>query len=124
MLENRTRITTSPGVSASTSICSKPAAILPSRSCIRNALNAFMSLPVQPDLDALGVQLDVVVEQVMPLRLVPRKTVFVEPAREHRVHALAQLAGTVRRIGVSPPEIGEGAHAVLHLAREPAKVAH
>src|SRR5262245_56228216 len=100
MLENFTRISTSPGVSASGFMLSKPAAILPSRSWIRNALNSLMSLPVQPDLEALAVELHVAVEEPVPARIVLRKAMRVEPGRHHRKHPVAKLARAVRRVAV------------------------
>src|SRR5688572_9665901 len=118
MLEYFTRMTTSPAVSASWTICSKPAATFPSRSWIRNALNAFMSGPVQPVLDALAVELDVVVEQPVPLAIVPRKAVRVEPARHHGKHAAPKLVRAVRRVAAARAEVRVGEHALLHLARE------
>src|SRR5688572_9338380 len=122
MLEYFTRMTTSPAVSASTLICSKPAATLPSRSWIRNALNALMSGPVQPILDALAVQLDVVIEQPVTLAEVARKAVRVEPGRHHGKHAAAKLVRAVGRVAVARPEVRVGQHAFLHLAREAVKL--
>src|SRR6185503_18020778 len=124
MLEYFTRITTSPGVSASRSIFSKPAATLPSRSWIRNALNSLMSLPVQPDLEALAVELHVAVEELVPPRIVLRKAVRIEPRRHHRKHSVAELVRAIGRITIARAEVRVGDHPLLHLARESREVAH
>src|SRR5262245_17041199 len=124
MLEYFTRITTSPAVSASTAMLSKPAAILPSRSWMRNALNELMSGPAQPVLDALAIQLDVVVEQPVALSLVAREAVRVEPGAHHRKHSVPKLARAVRRVAIAQPEVREGEDAFLHLAREPVELRH
>src|SRR5262245_50556923 len=124
MLENLTRTSTSPGVSASGSIVSNPAAILPSRSWIRNALNALMSLPVEPDLETLAVELHVVVEEPVPPRVGLREAVRVEPGRHHRKHPVAKLARAVRRIAVAQAQVRVGHDALFHLAREALEVLH
>src|SRR5262245_15324080 len=124
MLEYLTRTTTSPALSWSSVICSKPETISPSRSWMRNALNGFMSCPVQPILDALAVQLDVVVEQPVPLAIVARKAVRVEPGRHHRKHAVAKLVRAVVGVAIAQAEVRVRHHPLLHLAREPLELRH
>ena len=73
---------------------------------------------VQPVLDALAVQLDVVVEQPVALRIVARVAVRVEPACNHRKHSAPKPAWPVGRLAAAQPEVREGEDALLHLARE------
>src|SRR6185312_16231177 len=124
MVENSTRTTTLPGERSSSCSCSKPATTPSPSLRIRNALNAAVMVrrswcgpgsasagtftpPIVPHEEALGIEIQIVPEQMLDLRVRLRASMLARQMQPQLQHIRANGCVAVSSVHVTPGDCHE-----------------